>query len=218
MKEFTTYKSMRDWPYSLLDDLYSMYPSKPAPDDEQPVDLESSVIYAIGTLSDRTSKMLLMRYAQYMPYSAIAKEFNITQERVRQIVMKGLRQLRHPSRMIFIELGVRGAMIQAKKEAADKARDRAVVEYLATLKLEELEKGTAKGQKNIYATRLDDLCLSARAYNCLRRCGNETVGDVMRLEADELRRVRNLGTKSYCEIIRVFEDIGVDCSKFKEDE
>ena len=216
MKEFTTFKSIRDWPLGLLDELYSMRPDEVPV--EHPVDLEASILYAINTLSDRTRAMIVMRYRDKLSYAAIAKEYSVTQERVRQLIMKGMRQLRHPSRMIYIKLGVQGAMIQAKKEAAEKARDRAVVEYLATLKLEELEIDTAKGQKNIYMTRLDDLCLSVRAYNCLRRCGNETVGDVMKMSADELRRVRNLGTRSYSDIIREFERIGVDCSKFKEDE
>ena len=47
------------------------------------------------------------------------------------------------------------------------------------------------------------LNLSVRSYNCLKRAGCNTVGDVMRLvEEDEkgLRRIRNLGTRSETEI------------------
>lgn len=49
---------------------------------------------------------------------------------------------------------------------------------------------------------LEELELSVRSFNCLKRAGCNTVRDVLVLleEDDNLRRVRNLGTKSEQEI------------------
>ena len=58
-------------------------------------------------------------------------------------------------------------------------------------------------------TPVTELNLSVRSYNCLRRAGCDTVGDILReMEDDEhggLRRIRNLGSRSEKEIL---ENIG----------
>ena len=51
---------------------------------------------------------------------------------------------------------------------------------------------------------IGDLNLSVRSYNCLRRAGCQTVGDILRIiDGDEngLRKIRNLGTRSETEIL-----------------
>ena len=47
---------------------------------------------------------------------------------------------------------------------------------------------------------IEDLDLSVRAYNCLKRAGIDTVADLMRLDEQEWEMVRNLGKKSIAEI------------------
>lgn len=48
---------------------------------------------------------------------------------------------------------------------------------------------------------LEDLDLSVRSYNCLKRNGIKTVQDLCNMKESELMTVRNLGKKSYKEII-----------------
>lgn len=71
------------------------------------------------------------------------------------------------------------------------------------------------GAADIYTGRalsdipIDELELSVRAYNCLRRAGCCTVGDVLRFAEDSekgLMRIRNLGTKSAREIMAKIEE------------
>jgi DNA-directed RNA polymerase subunit alpha len=53
----------------------------------------------------------------------------------------------------------------------------------------------------IYETLIEDLDFSVRTYNCLKRAGINTVGDLItRTEAD-MMKVRNLGKKSLEEVI-----------------
>lgn len=52
-----------------------------------------------------------------------------------------------------------------------------------------------------YAASIDELDLSVRAQNCLKRAGIMTVENLMDLAStDELLKLRNLGKKSYNEI------------------
>jgi DNA-directed RNA polymerase subunit alpha len=51
-----------------------------------------------------------------------------------------------------------------------------------------------------YNTPIEDLNLSVRAYNCLKRSGLMTVGQVLEKTEDELLALRNFGRKSYDEL------------------
>ncbi len=51
-----------------------------------------------------------------------------------------------------------------------------------------------------YNTPIEDLALSVRAYNCLKRSGLMTVGQVLEKSEDELLSLRNFGRKSYDEL------------------
>ena len=47
---------------------------------------------------------------------------------------------------------------------------------------------------------IDDLFLSVRSYNCLKRAGVKTVKDILELGSEGLHRIRNLGERCYEEI------------------
>jgi DNA-directed RNA polymerase subunit alpha len=51
-----------------------------------------------------------------------------------------------------------------------------------------------------YNTTIENLSLSVRAYNCLKRSGLMTVGQVLEKSEDELLALRNFGRKSYDEL------------------
>ena len=56
-------------------------------------------------------------------------------------------------------------------------------------------------------TGIDEMELSVRAYNCLRRAGIYTVGDLRNMTDEDLRKVRNLGRKCFIEVkekLRIF--------------
>ena len=53
---------------------------------------------------------------------------------------------------------------------------------------------------------IEDTGLSVRSYNCLKRAGLNTIGDVMQKTDKELREIRNLGVKSLAEIKRELFD------------
>lgn len=56
---------------------------------------------------------------------------------------------------------------------------------------------------------LEELDLSVRSYNCLKRNGLKTIQDLCNMKESELMTVRNLGKKSYKEIIDKLEQFGL---------
>lgn len=70
-------------------------------------------------------------------------------------------------------------------------------------------------QKKILDLSINELELSVRSTNCLKRANINNVGDLTSKTHKELAKVRNLGNKSLEEIIQKIEDLGL---KLKEEE
>ena len=58
-------------------------------------------------------------------------------------------------------------------------------------------------------TSIDDLDLSVRAYNCLKRAGILTLHDLVDKSENEMMKIRNLGKKSLKEVIDKVKSMGL---------
>ncbi|MBR2179375.1 MAG: DNA-directed RNA polymerase subunit alpha [Selenomonadaceae bacterium] len=56
---------------------------------------------------------------------------------------------------------------------------------------------------------IEDLDLSVRSFNCLKRAGINTVADLVEKSEDEMMKVRNLGRKSLDEVKKKLDELGV---------
>lgn len=65
-----------------------------------------------------------------------------------------------------------------------------------------------KAQK-VLEMSVEDLDLSVRSYNCLKRANIHTVEDLTRRTEDDMLKVRNLGRKSLEEVVKKLEDLGL---------
>lgn len=70
-----------------------------------------------------------------------------------------------------------------------------------------------QGKEKVLDTAIDDLDLSVRSYNCLKRAGINTVEDLTSKTEDEMMKVRNLGRKSLDEVINKLESLGLSLKK-----
>ncbi len=57
---------------------------------------------------------------------------------------------------------------------------------------------------------IEELDLSVRSFNCLKRAGINTVEDLINKSEDEMMKVRNLGKKSLEEVIAKLDSLGFD--------
>lgn len=68
---------------------------------------------------------------------------------------------------------------------------------------------SAEESGDVDSMSIDELELSVRSYNCLKRAGINTVGDLRAKTLDELSKVRNMGRKSIDEILAKLESLGI---------
>ncbi len=63
---------------------------------------------------------------------------------------------------------------------------------------------------------IDDLDLSVRSFNCLKRAGINTVADLAQKTEDDMMKVRNLGRKSLDEVKKKLEELGLSLRQDNE--
>ena len=56
---------------------------------------------------------------------------------------------------------------------------------------------------------IEELELSVRSYNCLKRKGKDKIKDITSMTLEELSQVRNLGRKSMEEVLKTLESYGL---------
>ncbi len=71
-----------------------------------------------------------------------------------------------------------------------------------------VEKEDGKKEK-ILIMSIDELDLSVRSHNCLKRAGINTVEDLVGKSEEDMMKVRNLGRKSLDEVLKKMEELGL---------
>ena len=205
------------YPYSLLDDIVTGVGYGPDNkrywDDILEPDQEAALKYLLSQLPDRVQTLIRLYYVESKTLEQCGNAVGLTRERVRQILARAVRQLRHPTRMKLLLYGLEGyehfranqnrrAVLEKEDEELD-ALEQEILErrqHLETI-LGEIPK-TSEAERSAIGTLLEEMGLSVRSYNCLRRAGCETLYDVVQvIESGSLLGVRNLGRKSVNEVL-----------------
>ena len=65
-------------------------------------------------------------------------------------------------------------------------------------------------KEKVLEMSIDELELSVRSYNCLKRAGINTVEDLTNKSEEDMMKVRNLGKKSFEEVRAKLQSLGFD--------
>lgn len=79
-----------------------------------------------------------------------------------------------------------------------------------------LEHNEDDGKEKALEMTIEELDLSVRAFNCLKRAGVNTVSDLINKSPDEMMKVRNLGKKSLEEVIAKLNSLGFELNGEEE--
>lgn len=79
-----------------------------------------------------------------------------------------------------------------------------------------LEKSEDNMSEKVLEMTIEELDLSVRAFNCLKRAGVNTVNDLINKSPEEMMKVRNLGKKSLEEVMSKLESLGFNLAKEEE--
>ena len=77
-----------------------------------------------------------------------------------------------------------------------------------------IKEGGAEAPNKGQQMMIEDLDLSVRSYNCLKRAGIQTVDELTQKTEDEMMRVRNLGKKSLKEVKDKLTELGLGFKSF----
>lgn len=141
-------------------------------------------------INERERKAVDEKYERKMSLQAISEELGITKERVRQIVAKALRKMRHPIRRRYIEYGYNG-----------------FISYKKSLKEREAKK-ELEDKLHPQNISVDCVDFDARSYNALRRGGVEKLGDIKSTE--QIMKFRNIGSKTITNIVDKLKEYGIE--------
>lgn len=176
-----------------------------------PPDYKQTLIDILETLRVREKGILQMRYGleeygEPLTLTEIGIKLCITKDRVRQLEMRALRKLRHPSRTKWLTEGsIKHYAEQAASEAQIAEHQNAVNAWLA----EQREKAKKEADNpetmpdlNAASITIEEMELSVRSYNVLKRAGKRTLQDVLEMTENDFMRTRNMGRKSMEEIMK----------------
>ena len=164
--------------------------------DNEENDIESFIDDLIASLPPREKTIILARYSEKLTLEQAGDLIGCTRERVRQIEAKALRVMKSRAREVRNGKQLQEAMNEYNEKVEEIKRQ--------TTELENLTE-----QEKMEFHDIEDLNLSVRSYNCLRRAGVKTILDLTEMTEEDLIKVRNLGRKSYKEIVNKMEELGL---------
>lgn len=71
-------------------------------------------------------------------------------------------------------------------------------------------------KEKVLEMNIDELELSVRSYNCLKRAGINTVEELTNRTAEDMMKVRNLGRKSLEEVLAKLKELGLSLNQGEE--
>ena len=71
-------------------------------------------------------------------------------------------------------------------------------------------------KERVLEMTIEELDLSVRSFNCLKRAGIDNVEDLINRTEEDMIKVRNLGRKSLEEVIQKLHSLGLDLKKSEE--
>ena len=138
--------------------------------------------FALETLTPREATALVMRYEHEMKLYEVGEKLGVSRSRAEQIIIKALREMRHPSRKELVQFGYDGCMTMREAREQKIAKEfRAVCDQLEPVAIEQLD-------------------LSDRAYSALKSADITTATGIITKTDEELLAIPNIGRRSLREI------------------
>ena len=181
-------------------------------------------VYIDGVLSELSTfikgyqEILMMRYRDNMTYREIGEKFDLSAERIRQIEKKIIVRMKHPSRLqnMFVSKlitkndALKREIQESKKlHLSNMYRIKAMEKMLQEDDLARLDQEVESW--SIINTPIEEMKLSHRLYNCLKKANINYVGNITELkEYNDIVSIKNLGKKCVHELLDVMDELGYE--------
>ena len=197
------------YPENLIETLFI---NEPHIDTEYIVkNFEVNISEILATIPQREADILMKRFRDGMTLKEIASIYRLSQDRIRQLESKAIRRLRVPSRLYKLRYGVDVLQLQddIKKLTAELVlKKQTLLSQLANPELIDVTEQEVREY-----TKIEHFDFSVRTFNCLKRGGIDTLGELLNHTDMQLLRIRNLGRKCLLEIITKLQEHGFELKK-----
>ena len=213
----TNYITARDsssYPHNLLDAIAAANQNNDNAVWEYliPPDLLGTIEYVLHTfISTREAGILRLRFQRKETLEKIAEIYGISRERVRVVVENTLKRLCNPESLNYLRYGIYKATQKEIDSAIEKVRMSELASAVAYLQQLSIDKNYADKNTLIVTaeTSIEELNLSVRCFNCLKRAGINKVGDLEKMTFRNFQRIRNFGVSTRNEFIEKLASYGV---------
>lgn len=149
-------------------------------------------------LGERETEILILRIFDEKTLEQVANRYGVTRERIRQVEARAYRKLRHPQTRFYEILDTKDFDYYCK----------VITEMLNLIQhkisKEEIEKSDEEYLEDF---TLEDLNLSIRPYNVLKRNGISNMKELQDYSKEEIAQLKNLGRRSFEEVVEKAENI-----------
>lgn len=152
--------------------------------------------------SQRDREIIEMYWKRNMSLSDIARHYNLSRERVRQIIAKILRKIGCIKR--------REKYTMASPDEINEYRKEVIQLTMAINTHKERLSEAIDNERILVRTPIEELNLSVRPYNCLVRSGYHFVDELIGIPADNLTKIHGLGIKSLDELLQKLHEYGIE--------
>ena len=179
------------WPYNLT---YEMFVGI------KHIDVSVFTQIIEEELREKEADVIFCYYRDGMTLDEIAGKYSVTRERVRQIKAAAVRKLRYPKRVKRYILYSYDDIAELQNKISD---------------LQKIVLGEDAATTEAEEPTIDVLNLSVRSYNCLSRYARLRfkqkelyISQLSNMTAEEVANIRNLGKRSFMEILYALKEYG----------
>jgi RNA polymerase sigma factor (sigma-70 family) len=154
----------------------------------------------LRTLTEREEDVLRLYFGigrEACTMEELGKKYDVTRERIRQIIAKAFRKLRHPSRAGFLESLIQPYLLILRPPAVKTAPQGPQPLQLTPSML-----------YNLILT-VEEAEFSVRADNCLKANNIRRIWELAQMTEADLQRSRNFGRKTLWEVKQVLAELGL---------
>lgn len=148
-------------------------------------DIEAGLEYAVSTLDDRRQTILRLRFQENISQRKVAEMLGVSPSAIGSMERDSIFKLHRPPVVAYLMYGKTGYENRMEQ-----------------MRLQDEAERNTEAYKKITGIRFEELDLSIRAFNCLRRAGYETIGDIVDLTEEDIIHIKNISWKQYDEIGR----------------
>lgn len=175
-------------------------------------DVRATFFYHFNLLPLRTTEVLIKHYRDGKSYKELAAEYEVGVSRVCQLAYHARSIFRRTVSLNDLLIGIQAVQEKEKEQITKESFEKGKAFALSQSETERIYGEDVENNPFIDKS-LSSLGLSTRAFNSLYRAKIYTVRDVINMNEIELLKVKNLGYRTFVEIVNTLKSCGLSLKK-----